>query len=119
MHLGYGVGSLSRIQRKEAINMWFNTLRRSGHRLSRRHPPAWWRRARPIVEVLEDRTVLSIAYGLSTTNTLIQFDTNTPTAASTPVSITGLQTGEVIVGIDFRPATGQLIAVGVTDPTGA
>jgi len=43
------------------------------------------------------------------------FQSNNPNAFSTSnaVSITGLQSNEQIVGIDFRPATGQLYALAV------
>lgn len=43
---------------------------------------------------------------------LIRFSANTPnTIASAP--ITGVTLGEALVGIDFRPATGELFALGV------
>ena len=47
-------------------------------------------------------------YALSTTNGLISFDSATPGTVSGPIPISGLIGGESIVGIDFRPATGQL-----------
>ena len=43
---------------------------------------------------------------------LITFDTATPGVTSAPVVVTGLGAGETLVGIDFRPATGQLFGVG-------
>ena len=46
-------------------------------------------------------------------NTLVRFDSATP-AAVTTVAITGLQPGETLVGIDYRPWTGQLYGVGAT-----
>ncbi|HSD72562.1 MAG TPA: DUF4394 domain-containing protein [Thermoanaerobaculia bacterium] len=52
-------------------------------------------------------------YAVTSTNLLLTFDSATPgTAAS--VAITGLQAGENVVGIDLRPATGQLYALGST-----
>lgn len=51
-------------------------------------------------------------YGVTTTNQLIRFDSATPTTAAIVGAITGLQTGENILGIDFRPANGQLYSVG-------
>jgi len=51
-------------------------------------------------------------YGVTTTNQLIRFDTATPTTVITIGTISGLQSGENILGIDFRPATGQLYALG-------
>jgi hypothetical protein len=51
-------------------------------------------------------------YALSTDNQLISFNAKNPSAATTSILITGLQTGETLLGIDFRPATGQLYGVG-------
>ena len=50
-------------------------------------------------------------YLLSVSNKLMRFST-TPSAIETSISITGLQTGETIKAIDFRPATGQLFGLG-------
>ena len=52
--------------------------------------------------------------GLTGTNALVTFDSATPLNGSTPVNITGLQAGERILGIDYRPATGALIGLGST-----
>ena len=52
--------------------------------------------------------------GLTTSNQLITFDSATPATASLPVAITGLQAGESVLGIDFRPATGALYGLGST-----
>jgi Domain of unknown function (DUF4394) len=40
---------------------------------------------------------------------LVRFDTSTPTTA-VDVAVTGVTPGEVLVGIDWRPQTGQLFA---------
>jgi hypothetical protein len=54
---------------------------------------------------------------LLTNNTLIRFDSASPGTIQSSVAITGLQTGtERVLGIDFRPRTGQLLAT--TSPTG-
>ncbi|RFS15012.1 DUF4394 domain-containing protein [Emticicia sp. C21] len=52
-----------------------------------------------------------VGYGIDESNNLLIFNV---TKAGTPVSkaITGLQNGETILGIDMRPATGQLYALG-------
>ncbi|MES2518359.1 MAG: DUF4394 domain-containing protein [Bacteroidota bacterium] len=52
-----------------------------------------------------------VAYAIDETNNLLIFNY---TNIGTPISktITGLQTGETILGIDMRPATGQLYALG-------
>ncbi|MBL7747416.1 MAG: DUF4394 domain-containing protein, partial [Chitinophagaceae bacterium] len=54
-----------------------------------------------------------VAYAVDNSNNLQIFNLTTP---GTPVvkAMTGLQIGETIVGIDMRPATGQLIALGST-----
>jgi hypothetical protein len=43
---------------------------------------------------------------------LIRFNPATPGVIVSTVAITGLQAGEAILGIDFRPATGELFALG-------
>lgn len=52
-----------------------------------------------------------VAYAVDASNKLLIFD---PTSAATPISknITGLQPQETILGIDMRPATAQLYALG-------
>lgn len=52
--------------------------------------------------------------GLSSTNRLVTFAPGAPDTLLTNVAITGLQSGETIVGIDFRPSTGDLYGVGST-----
>lgn len=52
--------------------------------------------------------------GVTTTNVLETFDSATPGTISSAVSITGLQAGESIVGIDARPANGILYGLGST-----
>src|SRR5690349_2929389 len=53
-------------------------------------------------------------YGVNTANQLVRFDSATPGTLSVVGTISGLQSGEDVVGIDFRPATGQLYALGST-----
>jgi hypothetical protein len=55
---------------------------------------------------------------LTGANSLLRFDAATPASVVTPVAITGLGAGETVVGIDIRPATGELFAGGVTGPSG-
>ncbi|WP_426076254.1 DUF4394 domain-containing protein [Janthinobacterium sp. PSPC3-1] len=54
------------------------------------------------------------AFVLTASNKLISFDRASPGAVRTTVAITGLQSGENLLGIDFRPADGQLYAVSST-----
>jgi CSLREA domain-containing protein len=51
-------------------------------------------------------------YAVDSSNNLLSFDSATPGTVQAPILITGLQPGENILGIDFRPATGQLYALG-------
>jgi subtilisin-like proprotein convertase family protein len=52
---------------------------------------------------------------VTTTNQLIRFNSNNvATPIGSPIAITGLQAGENILGIDIRPATGQLYGLGST-----
>ncbi len=52
---------------------------------------------------------------VTTTNQLIRFNSNRAnTPIGTPLAITGLQASENIIGIDIRPATGQLYGLGST-----
>lgn len=60
-----------------------------------------------------------MAWGLTQSNALVRFDTGSPGMVGAPVGITGLRAGESIVGIDFRPATGELRAVGNFNGAGA
>src|SRR5690349_6912764 len=45
---------------------------------------------------------------------LVSFDSANPGALLTGTFLTGLQQNETILGIDFRPATGQLYGLGST-----
>lgn len=53
-------------------------------------------------------------YALTADNKLLLINAKTPSAVTSQVTISGLQTGENILGIDFRPATGQLYGIGST-----
>lgn len=55
----------------------------------------------------------AVAYAVSTSNALLIFNPQSPSVVvSKP--ITGIQPGETILGIDFRPVNGQLYALGST-----
>ena len=66
-------------------------------------------------ESLEERRVLATMYALTDANQLLTFDSATPGTINSSVAITGLVGGENVVGIDTRPATGQLYAFGLVD----
>jgi hypothetical protein len=53
-----------------------------------------------------------LAYGVTSGGSLIGFDTAAPGNILSGVAITGLQQNEVLQGIDVRPATGELFALG-------
>ena len=52
------------------------------------------------------------AYALDSRVLLIRFDTNAPSVIESSRAIRGLQPGEAILGIDFRPANGKLYGLG-------
>jgi hypothetical protein len=55
--------------------------------------------------------VQATGFGVTTDNRLISFQVPTPSTLDTNVAISGLQGGENIVGMDFRPANGVLYAL--------
>src|SRR5688572_18827861 len=56
-----------------------------------------------------------IFYGLTASNQVIQYNASAPEYPISTLEITGLQSGETLMAIDFRPATGQLYGVGSTN----
>ncbi len=54
----------------------------------------------------------NLIYALNTNNFLLTFDSNNPSVIRTAVAVTGITLNQVLVGIDFRPATGDLYALG-------
>jgi hypothetical protein len=63
---------------------------------------------------LSSTTTAAVIYGIddSSGQTIISFDSANPSALLTGVAISGLQSNETVKGIDFRPATSQLFALG-------
>ncbi|HYF51568.1 MAG TPA: DUF4394 domain-containing protein, partial [Planctomycetota bacterium] len=53
-------------------------------------------------------------FGLTNTGKLVRFDSANPGTITGTVTISGLQASESLVGIDFRPETGELFGVGST-----
>jgi len=53
-------------------------------------------------------------YALTADAKLLLLNAKNPSSVTSEVAITGLQTGETLLGIDFRPATGQLYGIGST-----
>ncbi len=54
------------------------------------------------------------AYGLTNDNRIVTFSTKNPNVVTNTVTVTGLQGGETLKGIDLRPATGEIFAIGTT-----
>jgi hypothetical protein len=55
---------------------------------------------------------LTTAYGLTPANRIVGFSLSTPGSVLTDLPVTGLQAGESLLGIDYRPANGLLYGVG-------
>lgn len=53
-----------------------------------------------------------LIYGVTPQQFLVSWDSATPMDVLSGTAIQGLQANESVVGIDFRPATGQLYAIG-------
>ena len=66
----------------------------------------------PPVPVVKPNQVF---FALSGTSQLLRFNANAPEAAQATLAIMGLQAGERILSIDFRPATGELYGLGSTN----
>ena len=68
------------------------------------------------------RTVPALAgdlvYALTSNNWLVSFDAANPGTIRTAVVVTGIAMGQVLVGLDFRPATGELFGLGYNAATG-
>ena len=55
-----------------------------------------------------------VFYGLTDDNRILKYNAKTAESSSGVLTVTGLQFGERILSIDFRPATGQLYGLGST-----
>ncbi|GEM_PF-344560 len=75
------------------------------------------------IAVFIDRSVPAqvtgqLVYALTTTNNLISFDSDLPTVIRSIVPVAGVAMGQAIAGIDFRPNTGELYAIGYNQTNG-
>jgi hypothetical protein len=59
-----------------------------------------------------------VVWALDSTNKLMSFRAAETDKITAPKAVTGLQAGDSLVGIDYRPATGQLYALGVNGASG-
>src|SRR5688572_18464822 len=66
------------------------------------------------IEQLEPRQLLSTVAALTTTSHLLIFDSSNPQAIFADRTLSGLGTSETLLGIDVRPATGELFGLGST-----
>lgn len=57
------------------------------------------------------KTSVAVVFGLTADSHLVSFKATTPGTLDNDVAITGLDGSESVVGIDFRPANGQLYAL--------
>ncbi len=72
----------------------------------------------PILDIALPRPPVGAVLALATNNVVLGFDASNPGFFTSAAAITGRQAGEDIVGIDVRPATGEVIAVGVKGTEG-
>ena len=56
----------------------------------------------------------STIFAITTANSLLRFDSAEPGTILSTIAVSGLQVGENLLGIDFRPASGQLYGLGST-----
>jgi Domain of unknown function (DUF4394) len=56
----------------------------------------------------------STIFAITAANTLLRFDSAAPGTILSTIAVSGLQVGETLEGIDFRPANGQLYGLGST-----
>src|SRR5262249_37876466 len=65
-----------------------------------------------MAQIIQGPAIEGTVFAVTNGNNLISFNQFTPSALrSGPTAITGLQAGEMVMGIDFRPRTGALFAV--------
>jgi hypothetical protein len=67
-----------------------------------------------VLGVVATPAAAATAFGLTTANQIVTFDTRTPGTPVSAVAITGLQPGENALAVDMRPATGQVYLLGST-----
>ncbi|MBI5090680.1 MAG: DUF4394 domain-containing protein, partial [Actinobacteria bacterium] len=70
-----------------------------------------------VVDIALPRPPVGPLWALSDSDQVVSFNAASPGTA-TSVAITGMQPGEHMVGFDVRPATGELIGIGMTGTDG-
>ncbi|QOV90869.1 DUF4394 domain-containing protein [Humisphaera borealis] len=66
----------------------------------------------PLIQPLEPRRLFAATLALTGPSTLLVFDSATPDDTLGRIKVRGMARGEALLGIDFRPATGQLFGLG-------
>ncbi len=69
---------------------------------------------REILNVMNEAQLIGpdiLVYGLTGANELVAFNAKTPNTFTSKKTVTGIGSGEKLLSIDFRPATGELYAV--------
>ncbi|MDZ4845122.1 MAG: DUF4394 domain-containing protein [Chitinophagales bacterium] len=59
----------------------------------------------------------NLIYALTSNNHLISFDSENPSIVRSQIAVTGVMMRQTVVGMDFRPATGELFALGYNATT--
>jgi hypothetical protein len=67
------------------------------------------------IEPLESRIAPATLFAVAQNGHLIRFESTSPGVLDLDVPIAGLQNGESIAGMDFRPETGELYALGLVN----
>jgi uncharacterized protein DUF4394 len=75
--------------------------------------PGEWRNGRVLAAAQT-----SFIVALATNNQLLQFSASAPNSIISATTVSGLKAGDSLVGIDYRPANGQLYALAVNGATG-
>jgi hypothetical protein len=71
-----------------------------------------WSVAAAMMSSVSQSANAELIYGATGNNRILSWDSNTPGSIAGTVQVTGLQSGETIEGLDFRPANGELYALG-------
>jgi hypothetical protein len=67
-----------------------------------------------VLTIADDEFPPSTIFAVTSGNNLIRFSSAAPGAILSTTAVAGLQVGENLLGIDFRPANGQLYGLGST-----
>lgn len=71
-----------------------------------------WSVAAATLPSMNQTACAELIYGANGGNKILSWDSSTPGVIAGTVQVTGLQDGEKIQGLDFRPADGQMYALG-------